>query len=65
VPGTPVTAQGGPLAGHTLRFAASVAGQGAQIPAIIDDTRALLGDIRFHRDPTGLSLPTHVQRTAT
>ena len=65
MPGTPVTAQGGPLAGHGGCEPQGVAGQGAQIPAIIDDTRALLGDIRFHRDPTGLSLPTHVQRTAT
>jgi hypothetical protein len=34
VAGTPVCTRG-PLAGHTLRFAAALAGQGAPIPAII------------------------------
>ncbi len=32
---------------------------------LLDDSHALIGDIRIHRDPTGLSLLTHVQRKAT
>ena len=32
---------------------------------LLDDSHALIGDILIHRDPTGLSLLTHVQRKAT
>jgi hypothetical protein len=32
------------------------------VRSLLNDCRALIGDIRIHRDPTGLSLLTHVQR---
>ena len=32
---------------------------------LLDDSYALIDDIRIHRDPTGLSLLAHVQRRAT
>jgi extracellular factor (EF) 3-hydroxypalmitic acid methyl ester biosynthesis protein len=35
------------------------------IRRLLDDCHPLIGGIRIHRDPTGLSLLTHVQRTAT
>ena len=35
------------------------------IRRLLDNCRALVGDIRIHRDPTGLSLLTHVQRSTT
>jgi extracellular factor (EF) 3-hydroxypalmitic acid methyl ester biosynthesis protein len=35
------------------------------IRRLLDDARALIGDARIHRDPTSLSLLTHVQRKAT
>jgi hypothetical protein len=38
---------------------------GPGIRRLLDDSRALIGDLRICRDPTGLSLLTHVQRTAT
>jgi SAM-dependent methyltransferase len=37
----------------------------AGVRRLLDHSRALIGDIRIYRDPTGLSLLTHVQRTAT
>jgi len=35
------------------------------IRRLLDDCYALIGGIRIHRDPTGLSLLTHVQRKST
>jgi hypothetical protein len=35
------------------------------VRSLLNDAHALIGDIRIHRDPTGLSLLTHVQRKAT
>jgi hypothetical protein len=35
------------------------------IRSLLGDSHALIGDIRICRDPTGLSLLTHVQRKAT
>jgi SAM-dependent methyltransferase len=35
------------------------------IRSLLDDARALIGGIRICRDPTGLSLLTHVQRKPT
>jgi extracellular factor (EF) 3-hydroxypalmitic acid methyl ester biosynthesis protein len=35
------------------------------IRRLFDDAHALIGDIRIHRDPTGLSLLTHIKRKAT
>jgi extracellular factor (EF) 3-hydroxypalmitic acid methyl ester biosynthesis protein len=37
----------------------------AGVRSLLDDARALIGGIHICRDPTGLSLLTHVQRTAT